>query len=291
MTADKVKQLTRKLEQQGDVSLEEADWIYSLVEKNIEKNDPNLPAIALSEWYLSVSQKLENNERGNFIFSILIRDDFYNNFLWYANNALKKYGSFEDRVQKICINRSMRSLLPKHLRGMFTNAKLGVYSWLYTLSCRRAGLVCYPQNGCTISQFVDKLSAAVTYDGRPSRTNRVNYIVEYIKHNMPYMEMTAVAPAGDEAVVFIERDKTPIVKKALGIPFEDLVENALEQNIIDKSMAKKLLNGDGYIKYFPDGAFTEACIKYIDKVVQMGIKWKNTRETIEGSDMWLDQIR
>lgn len=104
MTADKVKQLTRKLEQQGDVSLEEAEWIYSLVEKNIEKNDPNLPA------------------------SILIRDDFYNNFLWYANNALKKYGSFEDRVQKICINRSMRSLLPKHLRGMFTNAKLGVYS-------------------------------------------------------------------------------------------------------------------------------------------------------------------
>lgn len=40
MTADKVKQLTRKLEQQGDVSLEEADWIYSLVEKNIEKTTP-----------------------------------------------------------------------------------------------------------------------------------------------------------------------------------------------------------------------------------------------------------
>jgi len=71
MTADKVKQLTRKLKQQGDVSLEEAEWIYSLVEKNIEKNDPNLPAIALSEWYLSVSQKLENNECGNFIFQYL----------------------------------------------------------------------------------------------------------------------------------------------------------------------------------------------------------------------------
>lgn len=42
---------------------------------------------------------------------------------------------------------------------------------------------------------------------------------------------------------------------------------------------------------FPLKDFTEASVRYIDNVVQLKAEWKNTRETIEDENTWLEVIR
>ena len=76
--AKTVQHLIRKLKQQGNVSLEEADKIYSLCRSNerykilnprSDKFDNELMA-ALKEWYKVVAKKIEDGKQGNFIFTV-----------------------------------------------------------------------------------------------------------------------------------------------------------------------------------------------------------------------------
>jgi hypothetical protein len=78
MNADEIKKLTRKLEIQNDVSLEEADKIYAFLARDVRQTKINPFSAgadyklidAFAEWFHAVGRKLKNGHRGNFIFSI-----------------------------------------------------------------------------------------------------------------------------------------------------------------------------------------------------------------------------
>ena len=88
----------------------------------------------------------------------------------------------------------------------------------------------------------------------------------------------------------VERDKAPLVKEALKIPFEELVQNALDKNVISKKMAVSLL-GDERISNFPIKEFVQTCAEYIGEIARKKVEWKTTRQIIEGEAEWLTEIR
>lgn len=92
--------------------------------------------------------------------------------------------------------------------------------------------------------------------------------------------------------LFAEKDKAYIVQEALRIPLEDIVKNALDRNVIDRNIAKNLLNDkDKPYSNFRSNKFIQTSVEYIDNVVQAKIEWKATRQRIEGEFEWLEEIR
>jgi len=75
--AQTIQQLTQKLKEQGDITLKEADRIYSLFSENAVKTvfSPISPEYdykliqALEEWFHAVTEKIKAGQRGNFIFT------------------------------------------------------------------------------------------------------------------------------------------------------------------------------------------------------------------------------
>lgn len=289
MNADEIKKLTRKLEIQNDVSLEEADKIYAFLARDVRQTKIN-PFSAgadyeligvLTEWFYVVSRKLKNGHRGNFIFSIFLHENgFNNNYLGEVWDALKKYGKFEDHIGVIWVSRPMYSLLPGRLRDMFT---LSEYEGLYKLLCRRAGFFYYPQDECNVlSQFIKKLSPIT---GQLSRSG-TSYIMEHVKHIVPYIE--AADFFEDKAVIFTEKDKAPLMKVALETPFEELVRNALNENAIDEQAARKLLSNE---RPSSVAGFIEVSMKYLNNIAKMKKEWQFTTEAVENESGWLEVTR
>lgn len=77
---NEIRQLIRKLEEHGDISLREADWIFSLFSANSLKTKLNPASFkadkslmeALKKWFAVVASKIEQGYSGNFIFTILL---------------------------------------------------------------------------------------------------------------------------------------------------------------------------------------------------------------------------
>lgn len=288
MNADEIKKLTRKLEVQNDVSLEEADKIYAFLARDVRQTKINPFSAgadykligAFAEWFHAVGRKLKNGHRGNFIFSIFLHENgFNNNYLGEAWDALKKYGKFEDRIGVIWVSRPMYSLLPGRLRDMFT---LSEYEGLYKLLCRRAGFFYYQQDECNVlSQFIKKLSP-ITQLPRSG----TSYIMEHVKHIVPYIE--AADFFEDKAVIFTEKNKAPLMKVALETPFEELVRNALNENAIDEQTARKLLSNE---RPSSVAGFIEVSMKYLNNIAKMKKEWRSTTEAVENESSWLEVTR
>lgn len=289
MNANEIKKLTRKLEIQNDVSLEEADKIYAFLARDVRQTAINPFSLnanyeligALTEWFHVVGRKLKKGRRGNFIFSIFLHENgFNNNYLGEAWNALEKYGKFEDHIGVIWVSRPMYSLLPGRLRDMFT---LSEYEGLYKLLCRRAGFFYYPQGECRVlSQFIKKLSPIT---GQLSRSG-TSYIMEHVKHIVPYIE--AADFFEDKAVIFTEKDKAPLMKVALETPFEELVRNALNENVIDEQTARKLLSNE---RPSSVAGFIEVSMKYLNNIAKMKKEWQFTTGAVENESGWLEEVR
>ncbi len=289
MNANEIKKLTRKLEIQNDVSLEEADKIYAFLARDVRQTAINPFSLnanyeligALTEWFHVVGRKLKKGRRGNFIFSIFLHENgFNNNYLGEAWNALEKYGKFEDHIGVIWVSRPMYSLLPGRLRDMFT---LSEYEGLYKLLCRRAGFFYYPQDECNVlSQFIKKLSPIT---GQLSRSG-TSYIMEHVKHIVPYIE--AADFFEDKAVIFTEKDKAPLMKVALETPFEELVRNALNENVIDEQTARKLLSNE---RPSSVAGFIEVSMKYLNNIAKMKKEWQFTTGAVENESGWLEEVR
>lgn len=289
MNADEIKKLTRKLEIQNDVSLEEADKIYAFLARDVRQTKINPFSAgadyrligAFAEWFHAVGRKLKNGHRGNFIFSIFLHENGFNhNYLNEAWDALKKYGKFEDHIGVIWVSRPMYSLLPGRLRDMFT---LSEYEGLYKLLCRRAGFFYYPQGECNVlSQFIKKLSPIT---GQLSRSG-TSYIMEHVKHIVPYIE--AADFFEDKAVIFTEKDKAPLMKVALETPFEELVRNALNENAIDEQAARKLLSNE---RPSSVAGFIEVSMKYLNNIAKLKKEWRSTTEAVENESSWLEVTR
>ena len=329
MNADEIKRLTEQLKTNEDISLEEADRIYSLFSKDAMYTTlyPSSPKFndelsrALQSWYEVVAEKIKEGKRGNFIFTVFFSENIhFNKLLSPAHEAIEKYGTFEDLCKTIMIDEKVYSVLPfKHL---FTEVKGDEnLKNFYKLEILRAGMLYYPVKvkgkTYTIGELAKRFYPIGTLGGLEDVNHAlseeaykvavgarevVQKLFVFGKYEvklftlaafMRYKDFSCVAALdayNSAFVTFTEKDKAPIIKDVLEVPFEELVQNAVRERVIDKKTAKTLL--DNYpVMNFPLKDFTEVSIRYIDNVVRLKTEWKNTRETIEDENTWLEVIR
>lgn len=332
--ADDIKQLTQKLKTQGDISLEEADKIYSLCRSNerykilnprSDKFDSELMA-ALKEWYKVVAKKIEASERGNFVFTV--DTVYYFEFMQVAYNAIKKHGTFEDLCNKIMVNKKLHSTLSCKNLFRRTNSLEARGENYYEIESSQAGMLYHPvktETGtCTILQFIKKLSPVIsatslkeddselleaTFEIAAGAIPLSQDLLPYFINNSSWVEKREIQAMvlgafmkhrdiscvvtsdilGGNSVVFVEKDKAPLVKEALKIPFEDIIENALQKGTFNEEGKKRLLNKDCVV--FPGLAFIDVSVQYIDDIVQTKMEWKAARNIIEEEPNWLEEVR
>lgn len=329
MNADEIKRLTEQLKTNEDISLEEADWIYSLFSKDAMYTTlyPSSPKFndelsrALQSWYEVVAEKIKEGKRGNFIFTAFFSENIhFNKLLSPAHEAIEKYGTFEDLCKTIMIDEKVYSVLPfKHL---FTEVKGDEnLKSFYKLETLRAGMLYYPVKvkgktytiGELVKRFypigtlggfedVNHVLSEEAYKVAVGAREVVQKLFVFGKYEvklftlaafMRYKDFSCIAALdayNSAFVTFTEKDKAPIIKDVLEIPFEELVQNAVKERVIDKKTAKTLL--DNYpIMNFPLKDFTEVSVRYIDNVVRLKAEWKKTRKAIEDENTWLEVIR
>lgn len=315
MSEDEIRQLIQKLERENDISLEEADQMFSFAEALSEaiteegalyvpvmenKLGQTFPVSAIDDWYEAVAQKIKAGQSGNFVFSISFayRWSHFYGWIFPAIEALDEYGKFEDRVKAIKVNQKMLSLFPKYFLNSFKWEKR---DGLYVLYSDRAGFYRYPrknpENGqtYTISQLFKKILSLLLAIPQeelivPSKTDKTLYVLKYLQQKVPYMEIKTTNSLFGETTVHTSKEEVSIAKKALGISFEELVENAVMQGVIDKDAAKELLK-DKSAGRFIDKDFEEVSIKYIDDTVKRKMEWEVLRKAVEEEDEWLMEIR
>jgi hypothetical protein len=100
-----------------------------------------------------------------------------------------------------------------------------------------------------------------------------------------------VSPLFGETVVFTNKEGFLTARKAFEVSLEELTKNAVEQSIIDKNVAKKLLKDNEYMTSFPDKEFTEASVKYIGDMVRLKMEREAEHEAIKNDNLWLDETR
>ncbi len=319
--APKIQQLTQKLKQQGDITLKEADKIYSLFSEKAAKTVFNFGAPeydykliqALEEWFHAVAEKIKAGERGNFIFTVCLDDNFYYKNLFQAVdviNALKEHGSFEDLCNIVMIDEKLYPAFP--FKNLLKKDNLGAYK----IQSMRAGMLNYPvkteKGTYTISQVMKKfVPVTITVPSGVLITDLIKMMFSSEVNNFrsPWtLGKTEVKPCvlsaflkrenipcivaadvhSNKFFTFVEKDKVFIVKRILEIPFEKLVENALCKGVIDKKEARKLMNNNALLK-FPLQKFVDASVEYLDKIAQMNTEWKSVREAVEKDSKWLEE--
>lgn len=326
-------QLTWKLKKEGDITLKEADWIYSLFSENSLNTKLNINSSkfdaglihALEEWYEVVAQKIRNGERGNFVFTVYLKNIIYSDFLYPARRALLEQGDFKDLCNVIMVDEKIYSALPFKNFLLKNSRDLGCY---YEMNGSRAGMLYYPlkteKGTYTVLQFLKKFVpfaievppawGAYTFTEAffeiATKTREITrnlwnvnnreiscfIMSDFIRHNdiscIAAVEVYGGKSAAfrGKSTIFVEKEKAPFAKKVWGIPIEELVNNALHENVINEKEAQSLLNGKpGYD--FPIVEFTKASTQYLNEMVKRKMKWESTREIVEDEEVWLEEIR
>ncbi len=322
--ASRVKQLTQKLETQGDITLEEADELYFsikslwkvMLEPTFQSKFRELPLVNFKnwlalenwykKWYEAVARKVEAGQSGNFIFSILFvyEPPSFHDRMKALYETLKKYGKPEDRIMAIWTNEKAFSLFPKCLANLF---RWDEYEQMYALQSERAGFLRYPhvENGkvYTLWQFLHEASlsplltlpgdfAFLTSSSLFANASTIPFALEYLKRKTCYMTIAEVNTSDeDRTTVFVDKKHLSMARIALSVPFEDIVKNALAQKIVDRDLVKELLNSDKETEWFLDINLINAGIKYIEEAVKIKMEWEATQEEVEESNEWLEEIR
>lgn len=348
--ANAILQLIKKLEKYGDISLQEADWIYSLFSENALKTKLNPRSAkadhelmkALGDWFDAVAKKIEQGYRGNFVFTIILVENLSKSlpknmrqpggFIYEvqkkARKNLEKYGQVEDLFTQLIIDHKIYFSLPKEFQELFIEETKNQQNF-YVLKSPRAGMYRYPiktQKGVyTIAQFMKNFTPIMktnkynvgniflkTVQGAYSTLldpqnswylrNLDNSIIFQciIAAYMNYKELPCIVMLRQNGnftfifdgdfVFFTEKDKVHIIKEILKISFEDIIRNALSENVVDERTLKNMLYKN-YIIRLPAEEFIQTSVEYIDNTVQAKTKWKNTRKAVEGEAEWLDLIR
>jgi len=331
-SAEDIRRLTQKLKAQGDITIEEADWIYSLFSRDAMYTTlhPSSPKFnselsqALQEWYEVVADKIKAGERGSFVFTVFFSENtHFNKLLSPAHEAIEKHGTFEDLCNVIMIDEKTYSTLPfKHL---FSEVKENLKNF-YKLKTPRVGMLNYPiyiENkiytvgelmkrfypiGTSVSfedvnhalseeaykvaigarEVVQKLFVFGRYEVRRYEV-RLFTLAAFMRYK-DFSCVAAIDVFNSKFVVFTGKDQAPVVKYALEVPFEELVQNAVKEKVFDKQMAKELIN-DYPIVNFPMKNFAEASAKYIDGIVQKRLEWQTERRRVEYEPEWLEETR
>lgn len=335
-------ELTKKLKDQGDISLKEADRIFSLLSKSSLNTKLNCYSSkangflinAVGEWFQAVAEKIKEGKRGNFIFTIAMPNipignsggfyDFARVALNNAKETLEKYGHAEDLFTELLIDEKIYNTIPKEFQKLFTKKYVDSrFNSFYILKNPRAGMLNYPietdAGAYTLSQLIaEKFSPVMEKRGRT--TGEILFevasgaleifphsrflkeitgtmaakcvVVSYMKYkDVPCMTITGCKDKdGEFSIFFTEKDKAQIVKDVLKIPFEDIVKNALDEDVIDKQMAKNLLNCK-LISGFPAESFMKTSVEFVDKRLQMQKERKATEKAVEEEDGWLMEVR
>jgi hypothetical protein len=181
---DDVKQLTQKLQEQNDITLEESDWIYSLYTPNTAKTKFNRYSSkvdtalinALEEFYDVVIQKIQHGHHGNFLFSVLLdadRDNDIGKMAIKVQRALGQQERFEDFFTKLFVSAELYNSFPKWLKQLFSlnttiKGRSPAYREFYVLKSSRIGMYYRPieteEGTKTIAQYMKKLSPATRID-------------------------------------------------------------------------------------------------------------------------------
>ena len=310
---DKMRQLMQKLKDQGDISLKEADEIYS--QENAKSFELKR---VMEEWYEVVAEKIRKGLRGNFVFTIDLHKDL--DFMEPAQDAIRKHGNFEDLCDFIQVDKRLYSLVPfKHLfveagkSPLFKNVEI-----YYEMNNSRAGVYYYPfktaTGTCTISHFMKRFYSIPAFSGikagvaskkffeiaagiydipldfysfRNVREIKHCILAEFMKRkNIPCIVATALYD--NKSILFIEEENAIVVKRAMETSLEKLVRNALDKNAIDEKAAKVLLV-DGLVPHFSFDKFAEASFEYLDETNETKIKMM--RDIAEEENEWLEEIR
>lgn len=349
-----------KLKMLGDISLEEAEQIYSVirsfsqairdvssqkstfdVSKIYSLLDKEYPIAALQDWRRTVARQISMGQKGNFIFSMSLEHGGPRLYEYWAlvMKALEKHGSFEDRIISIRAVPKMYNSLPRYFQNLF---KWEECEKMYILKGERVGFFYYPRRDpeggkdFTIAQIFQKLflfSAVISSeecsmfdaaeraskylkqnalyvklhikkppdkenvfyfnakDVSMARTAGTIYALEYLKQNAPYIEVYTIASYGKETIIYTNMEGISMTKKVFEITMEELLENAIKHNVVNKDTAEEFLKHDGYIDHFPDEEFTEASLEYIGKRMKRQKEWKATQKIVEEEDSWLEVIR
>lgn len=316
MKEESVQGLIHKLETQGDISIGEADEIYSVMNSLLDlilkyessqddlqdKLNQKFPLSDLQAWHEAVAEKIEAGFSGNFIFSILnvYGSPYFYNIKHPVVEALQKHGQPEDRVKLIYVNRKMYSTFPKHLQDLFILEDWEKDNKLYILNGRRAGFYRYPLrdpksgNVYTISRIFKKmpLSPVITAQEKTlifSKVGSTPFIMEYLKRKCPYMEIASMNHYLGEIAVFVDNESVPLVEKALDIPFEEIIKHALREKVIDEKTARKRLESDK--EYLADMKFIETSVRFIDDVVKLKMEREVAKRMAEEAPECLGEIR
>jgi hypothetical protein len=327
--AEKLKSLTEKLKTKGDISLEEADWIFSLLsaikfDPHSSRYDRDLSA-ALSEWYTAVGKKIKEYGSGNFIFTIAIGEAgtrWIDIIITPARAALKEYGSFEDLCSTIIMNKKAWLSFPfKHL---FTKIKHeDSKDNFYEMKSTRAGIYRYPfktESGThSIAQLMKRYSPLI--DELPMNISRIPLgffemageskevawnsayylkkeiklyvLAEFMKrNNISCSFIAAVDDYNDRSTFFVEREKVPILRAVMDIPLEKLVKNALSRNIIDKEMAANILSDSHFLHWgIPVMKLAKASAEHVDDIIKLKMEWEAKKKEIENENEWINYTR
>lgn len=313
--ANKVRQLTRKLKEEGDISVEEADEIYP--EKKFSSRELK---IAMEKWYDVVAEKIRKGLRGNFIFTIDIHRSL--EFMEPAQKAIRKYGNFEDLCDFILVDKRLYSLIPfKHLfvqegkNPLFKNLE-----FYYEMRNSRAGMYYYPiatdKGIYTISQFMKRFYSIPAFSGigagalaekffeiaagiydKPLSLYSLNSIREvkyYILADFMKQKkipcLVATALYDNKSILFVEEENALAVKKVLEAPLERLVDNAFHNKVIDEKTAQKLLANDFVaVSSFPIDKFVKVSVEYLDETNEAKVKMM--RDRVEEETEWIEEIR
>ena len=315
LDANTIYQLVQKLKTQDDISLAEANEICLIenLQSTALASDPSKCdgklVNALSSWYQVVADKIERGKRGNFIFTVCFNSGLHDKYMSPAQKAIKKHGSFEDLCHIILIDEKTYPSLPLPLKNFFIKYETN----LYAMENFRAGIYYYPfktKTGTyTFSQFMKKfrsieivtqsaikifaaLKSGKTWEEMwtPVQDELKPCVLATFLRRKDLYSAVVVDIRANKFLIFINKERLPIVKAALEIPFENLVKNALSHGIIDKYIAQDIMENRTLL-CFPIEEFVDASVEYLDKVTEKKIEWQAAQKAVEREERWLEEIR
>lgn len=238
--------------------------------------------------------------------------------MYPAKEALKKQGNIEDLCKVVMIDKKL--YFPPSLKSLFTEIKTGSTKGFYDMINSRAGIYYYPiktETGTyTLSQFLKKFSPVIVTAERgviahallekafkrtlgahklqdPTMLGKREMWFYLLTALMRYNDIPCVfvsSPYANKSIVFAEEKGILVAEKASEVPLKELVENAINENIINKETAKELLD-DKPVFDFPTAKFVKASVEYLNEMVILKMARECMQEIAESEEGWLEEVR
>jgi len=266
---EKIKELTEKLKNEGDVTEDEADWLYiisfipwklrtSFDRKYKKINIPapyeSMKALndALEGWYYIVLQKAKKKETGNFLSTVFyIGYKNSSNFYVQPESLQKMYLEFSDSFRDLyAASDAFRSKKDRLLTGVLFESS---WPWVGALSFSRLGTVQRVVSGTYVSPcfcpFLEKVRFVVLsilnvpflkkLDGSdnttllfPKKYNSVVREVTDIVRNLPLSD-------GDD-----QKTASQVIEKENLQPFKVVCSQTKDAAFLERAASKLASDGD-----------------------------------------------